>query len=116
MENRSFNSDSAMYLAELSKKSQREQLLLDCGKLIGWLKLVYEGEIKKAIDSDYSRRNVWIKVPRRYRVYGHKEREIKELLQTEFRGLGFNIDIDINHWCCPLYPFCGDKYKIKFSW
>jgi hypothetical protein len=55
-------------------------------------------------------------VPRRYRVYGHREREIKELLQTEFGGLGFNIDIDINHWCCPLYPFCGDKYKIKFSW
>ena len=46
MENRSFNSDSAKYLAELSKKSQREQLLLDCGKLIGWLKLVYEDEIK----------------------------------------------------------------------
>jgi hypothetical protein len=116
MENRSFNSDSAKYLAELNKKSQREQLLLDCGKLIGWFKLVYEGEIKKAIDSDYSSRYVWIKVPRRYRVYGHKERDIRELLQTEFRSLGFNIDIDINHWCCPLYPFCDDKYKIKFSW
>ena len=116
MENKSFNSDSAKNLAELSKKTQREQLLLDCGKMIGWLKLVYEGEIKKAIDSDYSTRNVWIKVPRRYRVYGYKKRDIKELLQTEFRGFGFNIDIDINRWCCPLYPFCGDKYKIKFSW
>ncbi len=116
MENRSFNSDSAKYLAELSKKSQREQLLLDCGKLIGWLKLVYEGEIKKSIDSHYSHRSVWIKVPRRYRVYGHKERDIRELLQTEFRGLGFNIDININRWCCPFYPFCGGKYKIKFSW
>lgn len=116
MENRSFNSDSAKYLAELSKKSQREQLLLDCGKLIGWLKLVYEGEIKKSIDSHYSHRSVWIKVPRRYRVYGHKERDIRELLQTEFRGLGFNIDININRWCCPFYPFCGGNYKIKFSW
>ena len=106
MENRSFNSDSAKYLAELSKKSQREQLLLDCGKLIGWLKLVYEGEIKKSIDSHYSHRSVWIKVPRRYRVYGHKERDIRELLQTEFRGLGFNIDININRWCCPFYPWC----------
>ena len=116
MENRSFNSDSAKFLAELSKKSQREQLLLDCGKLIGWLKLVYEGEIKKAIDSDYSRKSVWIKVPKRYRAYGHKEHEIEELLQAEFRSLGFNIDLEINSWCCPLYPFCGDKYKIKFSW
>lgn len=116
MENRSFNSDSAKYLAELSKKSQKEQLLLDCGKLIGWLKLVYEGEIKKAIDSDYDSRYVWIKVPRRYRVYNHRAHEIKELLQTEFGGLGFHIDITIHQWCCPLYPFCDDKYKIKFSW
>lgn len=116
MENRSFNSDSAKYLAELSKKSQREQLLLDCGKLIGWLKLVYEGEIKKAIDSDYSCKSVWIKVPKRYRVYGHKEHEIKELLQTEFRNLGFDIGVDINHCCCPFYLFCGDRYKIRFSW
>ena len=116
MENRSFNSDSAKFLAELSKKSQKEQLLLDCGKLILWLKHVYESEIKKAIDSDYSCRNVWIKVPRRYRVYGHRECEIQKLLQTEFGVLGFNIGIVINHWCCPLYPFCGDKYKIRFSW
>ena len=49
-------------------------------------------------------------------LVGVKECEIKELLQTEFGGLGFHIDITINHWCCPLYPFCGDKYKIKFSW
>ena len=116
MKNKSFNSDSAKYLAELSKKSQKEQLLLDCGKLIGWLKLVYEVEIKKAIDSDYSSRNVWIKVPKKYRVYGYKECEIKELLQTEFHGLGFNISITINHWCCPFYPLCGGEYKIRFSW
>lgn len=117
MENRSFNSDSAKFLAELSKKSQREQLLLDCGKLILWLKQVYESEIKKAIDSDYSCRNVWIKVPRRYRVYGYSERDIKELLQAEFRGLGFNVGVEIINSCfCPLYLFCGDKYKINFSW
>ena len=116
MEDRTFNSNSAKFLAELSEKSLKEKLMLDCSGLMNWLQNVYEDEIRKAINSDHSRNSVWIKVPKKYRVYGYKTYDIKQFLQKEFKNLGFEIDVEINYWCCPLYLFCGDKYKIKFRW
>ena len=111
-----FDKNSAKFYSELAEKEEEAKISERVSKIVSYVLLVYEDKIKKAIEKDCKTRSVSIIIPKKYRIYTHKDL-VRTMLKKEFSSLDFDVDLLYDRCSCIFNFLCnGNNYYVTFSW
>ena len=120
-----FTADTAKKLASDRKEIMKKRTETLADSIVNHVKVVYSGEVQKAISNNIYCHSINIKIPKECRkallkLSGNEYSILKDSVDRRLSANGFTAELQQNSWSCDdclfKYMACTKYYNIHFSW